>query len=203
MDLLSLTKLTAMVGIAYLLGAVPFGLILVKLLKGMDLRQIGSGNIGATNARRAGGWPLGLATLCLDVLKGALPVYLAGAVSSPSTAPLAMGLTALAACCGHLFPVYLKFKTGGKGVATAAGCFAIISPVSLLIAFAVFLLLAALSNRVSAGSMAAAASLPIAVFLIEQTGLVSGFAGVIALLIIFRHKDNIQRLRAGTEPPIR
>ena len=203
MDALSLTKLAAMVGIAYLLGAIPFGLIMIKWVKGMDLRQIGSGNIGATNAGRAGGWPLGLATLCLDVLKGALPVYLSVAAFSPSTALPAMGLTALGACCGHLFPVYLKFKTGGKGVATAAGCFAIISPVSLLIAFTVFLVLALLSNRVSVGSMAAAASLPIAVFLIEKTWLLGGFAGVIALLIIIRHKDNIQRLRAGTEPTIR
>jgi len=202
MDMFCLTKLAGLVVIAYLLGAVPFGLILVKLLKGMDLRRIGSGNIGATNARRAGGWPLGLATLCLDVLKGALPVYFSGVVFSPSTAPLAMGLTALGACCGHLFPIYLKFKTGGKGVATAAGCFAVISPIALLIAVIVFLLLAALSNRVCVGSMAAAASLPIAVFLIEKTWLLGGFAGVIALLIIIRHKDNIQRLRAGTEPTI-
>lgn len=198
-----MTKLAGLVGFAYLLGAVPFGLILVKTLKGTDLRQIGSGNIGATNARRAGGWPLGLATLCLDVLKGALPVYLAGAIFSAAAVPLAMGLTALGACCGHLFPIYLKFKTGGKGVATAAGCFAVISPVSLSIAFAVFMLLAVLSKRVSIGSMAAAVSLPIAVMLVENAWLITGSAAVIALLIILRHKDNIQRLQAGTEPTIR
>lgn len=203
MDFICLTKLAGIVGIAYLLGAVPFGLILVKTLKGTDLRQTGSGNIGATNARRAGGWPLGLATLCLDVFKGALPVYLAGAVFSEPHALPAMGLTAIGACCGHLFPIYLKFKTGGKGVATAAGSFAVISPISLLIAFAVFMLLALLSNRVSVGSMAAAVSLPIAVMLVENAWGLAGCAGVIALLIIIRHKDNIQRLRAGTEPPIR
>ena len=203
MDFIYLTTLAGMVGIAYLLGAVPFGLILVKLLKGMDLRRIGSGNIGATNARRAGGWPLGLATLAMDVLKGALPVYFSGAMAAPSTAPLAMGLTALGACCGHLFPVYLKFKTGGKGVATAAGCFAVISPIALLVALAVFLLLAAISNRVSVGSMAAAVSLPIAVLSVEKAGLLAGCAGIIALMIIIRHKENIKRLLAGTEPTIR
>ena len=188
---------------AYLLGAVPFGLILIKWFKSVDLRKIGSGNIGATNARRAGGWPLGLASLCLDVFKGALPVYLAGTFSPDSGHSLAVSLVAISAFLGHLFPVYLKFQTGGKGVATAAGCFAVISPLSLLIAFGVFILLAALSNKVSVGSIAAAISLPLAVLLLEKDWVLIGGAVFICLLIIIRHKDNIRRLLSGTEPTIR
>jgi len=191
---------------AYLLGAVPFGLILVKWLKSVDLRQTGSGNIGATNAGRTGGWPLGLLTLVLDVSKGALPVYLS-ALAFPESAGtarfLAVALTAVGAFSGHLFPIYLKFKTGGKGVATAAGCFFVISPVSLIISSVVFIIVTALSKRVSVGSMAAAASLPLAVLWIEQVWITVGCATVIALLIIIRHRDNIRRLRAGTEPTIR
>lgn len=203
MEWIQLAKLAGLIGCAYLLGAVPFGLILVKTVKGLDLRQIGSGNIGATNARRAGGWPLGLATLCLDILKGAAPVYLSGMAFPETAHSLALSLAAISAFCGHLFPVYLKFKTGGKGVATAAGGFAVISPVSLLVALAVFIGLAALSNRVSVGSVTAAVSLPLAVLLIEKDWLLGGCAAIIALLIIIRHKDNIQRLLAGTEPFIR
>ncbi len=191
---------------AYLLGAIPFGLLLVKWFKSVDLRQTGSGNIGATNAGRAGGWPLGLFTLLFDVLKGAMPVYLAGIIFPASTGTthfLALALTAVGAFCGHLFPVYLKFKTGGKGVAAAAGSFAVISPVSLIISLTVFIICAALSNRVSPGSIAAAVSLPVAVFFIEQIWVLVGCAAFIALMVIIRHRDNIQRLCAGTEPTIR
>jgi glycerol-3-phosphate acyltransferase PlsY len=203
MQVPQLLSLAGLLIFAYLLGAVPFGLILVRRFKSVDLREIGSGNIGATNARRAGGWPLGLATLCLDIVKGGLPVYLAGVIFAGATNSLAVSLTAAAAFCGHLFPVYLKFKTGGKGVATAAGCFAVISPASLLIALGIFLLLAVLSNKVSVGSIAAAVSLPLAVLLLERDWLLIGCAAAIALMILLRHKDNIRRLIAGTEPSLR
>ena len=188
---------------AYLLGAVPFGLILIKWFKSVDLRKIGSGNIGATNARRAGGWSLGLITLCLDVLKGVLPVYLAGAFFPDTGNSLAVSISAIGAFLGHLFPVYLKFQTGGKGVATAAGCFAVIAPISLLIALAAFIILAALSNKVSVGSITAAISLPLAMLLLEKDWMLIGGAAFICLLIIIRHKDNIRRLLSGTEPTIR
>jgi glycerol-3-phosphate acyltransferase PlsY len=113
-----------------------------------------------------------------------------------------MALSAISAFCGHLFPVYLKFKTGGKGVATAAGCFAVISPVVLVIALAAFFITAGISKRVSAGSLAAAATLPISVFWINQSPAIIGCTLFISLAIIIRHKDNIKRLLAGTEPKI-
>lgn len=206
MQEIQILTLSGLLIFAYLLGAVPFGLILVRWTRSVDIRQIGSGNIGATNARRAAGWPVGLATLFLDGLKGALPVWLAGLAFSASAGlihPLALAAAALSAFCGHLFPVYLKFKTGGKGVAIAAGCFAVISPFSLFIAAGVFFLAAALANRVSVGSLAAAAALPPAVFLLEQSWLLGGCAALIALLTIIRHKANIRRILSGCEPPFR
>jgi glycerol-3-phosphate acyltransferase PlsY len=191
---------------AYLIGSIPFGLVFTKIFTSQDLRKIGSGNIGATNAKRAGGWSLGLATLACDVLKGTIPVLIASAVSSGNANGLKevwVALTALSAFCGHLFPVYLKFKTGGKGVATAGGCFAVISPIALAISIAAFLIAAVISNRVSAGSLAAATTLPISVFWLNPSPATFGCTLLISIAIIFRHKDNIKRLIAGTEPTIR
>ncbi|MFO7838480.1 MAG: glycerol-3-phosphate 1-O-acyltransferase PlsY [Desulfosalsimonadaceae bacterium] len=199
-------KLTGILIFSYLLGSIPFGLLLVKWIKSVDLRRAGSGNIGATNALRTGGRALGLATLLLDGSKGALPVYLAGVVCPASAGlihPLAMGGAAVCAFCGHLFPLYLGCRASGKGVATAAGCFLLISPLSLLTALLLFLTAAALTRRVSPGSLAAAAALPPAVLLIEKSWILAGAAAVIAVLIIVRHKDNIRRLLAGHEPPFR
>lgn len=190
---------------AYLLGSIPFGLVLVKTFKSVDLRKIGSGNIGATNAGRAGGWMLGLATLACDVLKGAIPVYLAGlllASAGRDTREIWASLVAILAFSGHLFPLYLKFKTGGKGVATATGCIGVLSPVGLVIAFAAFILVAGFSRRVSAGSLAAAVMLPVGVFLTNRSLILTGCALIISLLIIIRHQDNIKRLASGTEPGI-
>ncbi len=191
---------------AYLLGSVPFGLIFTKMLTSKDLRKTGSGNIGATNAARTGGWILGLATLVCDILKGALPVLIASAISAKNgngPEEIRMALTAIAAVCGHLFPVYLKFKTGGKGVATAAGCFAVFAPAALGIAVGAFFFTALVSKRVSAGSLAAALCLPVNVLWFNQSLIFFGCAVVISLAIIFRHKDNIRRLFAGTEPKFR
>jgi glycerol-3-phosphate acyltransferase PlsY len=190
---------------AYLLGSIPFGLILAMIFKSVDLRKIGSGNIGATNARRAGGWGLGIATLICDVLKGVIPVAIAGMMTAETevlTGKIWMAATAICAVSGHLFPVYLKFKTGGKGVATAAGCFAVISPLALFVSLAAFLLAAGIFNRVSAGSLAAAAVLPLGVFWTSHSFVMAGCALIISGAIIIRHKDNIKRLRDGTEPPI-
>ena len=187
---------------SYLLGSIPFGLLFTKILTSKDLRKTGSGNIGATNAARTGGWTLGLATLACDILKGAMPVLIASKIS-PGNEEISMALTAIAAVCGHLFPVYLKFKTGGKGVATAAGCFAVFAPAALGIAVGAFFFTALISKRVSAGSMAAALCLPVSVLWINQSLIFFGCAVVISLAIIFRHKDNIRRLFAGTEPKFR
>jgi len=190
---------------AYLIGSIPFGLILAGTFKSVDLRKIGSGNIGATNARRAGGWGLGIATLACDALKGAIPVVIAGMMNAGSgrlTGEIWISATAICAVSGHLFPIYLKFKTGGKGVATAAGCFAVISPIALAVSLAVFFLAARISNRVSAGSIAAAAVLPLGVFWTSHSLVTAGCALIISGAIIIRHKDNIRRLRKGSEPPI-
>lgn len=191
---------------AYLLGSVPFGLVFARFFKKQDLRRTGSGNIGATNALRAGGWRLGLATLAGDVLKGAIPAFAAMLLCPdhpPGQEAVWTGLAALSAFFGHLFPVYLKFSAGGKGVATAAGGFSVISPSALAVCLAAFFLGAGISRRVSAGSLAAAGILPGAVFFFTRDGFLSGCALVTALLVIFRHRDNIRRLRSGTEPEIR
>jgi glycerol-3-phosphate acyltransferase PlsY len=191
---------------AYLLGSAPSGLILVKMTTSLDLREVGSGNIGATNARRAGGWPLGIATLICDVLKGAIPVALAGWMMNSGaggvTRDLWMAAAALCAFFGHLFPVYLKFKTGGKGVATAAGCFAVLSPAALGIAVTAFILVTGFSRRVSAGSLSAAGLLPIAVAWIEGPYIAFWCALIISVMVIRRHQANIRRLLMGLEPPL-
>jgi acyl phosphate:glycerol-3-phosphate acyltransferase len=189
---------------AYLLGSAPFGLILVKLFKSADIRDIGSGNIGATNVWRAAGWGLAVATLACDVLKGAVPVYIAVHLAGADMAcnDIWVSLTALSAFCGHLFPVYLKFKTGGKGVATAAGCFAILSWPALLIALLVFVFALIISKRVSMGSLAAAAVLPLGVIWAQESMVLTGCALVISALVLYRHRDNILRLISGAEPPL-
>jgi acyl phosphate:glycerol-3-phosphate acyltransferase len=189
---------------AYLLGSIPFGLILVKRFKSEDIREIGSGNIGATNVRRAAGWGLAVITLACDFLKGAVPVYVAGLLVSAGMPckEIWVSLAALSAFCGHLFPVYLKFKTGGKGVATAAGCFAVLSWPALAISLLVFTAAVILSKRVSMGSLSAAAVLPAGVMWAQRSLVLTGCALIISALVLYRHRDNIRRLIAGDEPPL-
>jgi acyl phosphate:glycerol-3-phosphate acyltransferase len=190
--------------LAYLLGSVPWGLILTRMFTTVDIRRQGSGNIGANNVRRVAGTPLGLLTLAGDLLKGAAPVYLALRLSGldPILKAGFVSVVALAAFVGHLFPLYLKLKGGGKGVATAAGCFLVISPVSILAALVVFLLIVCWSRRVSAGSLSAAVALPVAVWWSLRSPVYSGCALLMAVLIVLRHKDNIRRLIIGSEPAI-
>lgn len=190
--------------LAYLLGSVPWGLILTRMFTTVDIRRQGSGNIGANNVRRVAGTPLGLLTLAGDLLKGAAPVYLAVRLSGldPILKAGFVSVVALAAFVGHLFPLYLKLKGGGKGVATAAGCFLVISPVSILAALVVFLLIVCWSRRVSAGSLSAAVALPVAVWWSLRSPVYSGCALLMAVLIVLRHKDNIRRLIIGSEPVI-
>lgn len=189
---------------AYLLGSIPCGLVLTRLFTSVDIRQQGSGNIGATNVRRVAGPTLGALTLVGDVLKGAFPVWLAVTIAAPNEiwGEIYISLVALAAFSGHLYPVYMKFKNGGKGVATAGGCFAVISPVTCVVVILVFIMFVCWSNRVSAASLAAAAVLPVAVWKATGSGVITGCAVVTAIFIYFRHLDNIKRLLAGTEPTI-
>ena len=186
---------------AYLFGAIPFGLLLAKYFHKTDLRLVGSGNIGATNARRVGGWKLGLATLVLDAAKGAIPTGIALVLLGKDGhgAHAAVCMVAFASFAGHLYPVYLGFSTGGKGVSTAAGCFMVLSPWALASAIAVFIVVAALGRRVSAASLAAAAALPAAVFLAENAVILTAGAAVFSVAVIWSHRENIARLLNGTE----
>jgi len=189
---------------AYLLGSIPWGLILTRLFTPINIRQVGSGNIGATNVARMAGPRLGVLTLAGDILKGAFPVWLAVSMTTPNEVwgDLYIALVAFAAFTGHLYPVYMKFKNGGKGVATAAGCFGVISPVALVILILVFIMFVCLSNRVSLASLAAAAVLPVAIWKATGSEVMLGYAIITTLFIYFRHADNIKRLLTGAEPAI-
>jgi glycerol-3-phosphate acyltransferase PlsY len=187
---------------AYLLGSIPWGLIFARIFAKVDIRLKGSGNIGATNVTRQVGVIPGLLTLAGDILKGALPVYLALAAFGPvnDVGDIYVSAVALAAFLGHLYPIFLKFQDGGKGVATAAGCFAVVSPAAVLAAFAVFILMLLAARRVSVGSLAAAAALPIALWITTGSAAMIAAGGILALFIFVRHRDNLKRLAAGKEP---
>ena len=191
----ALVVIVAIVG-SYLIGAIPFGLLIASKWAGVDVRAAGSGNIGATNVARTAGKGLGLATLGIDVLKGATPVLVADYALG-----LPIGIVAVvgyAAVLGHVFPVYLKFR-GGKGVATALGVFVAITPAATGVAGVVFLGVFALLRVVSAGSLAAAVTLVVAVYLVDGRSAILILAVSIGLLIIVRHAENITRLVRGAE----
>lgn len=211
--------------VAYLLGSIPFGYVLVRFFRGHDIRESGSGNIGATNVARAGGMGLAVATLLLDAGKGFLAVVVSGLLFlpelvgwaqlfadtqmlNPSGPPLpphvatGMFVGGLFAILGHMFPVWLRFK-GGKGVATGIGAFGPIAPGAALISLIVFVATVAISKRVSAGSMAGAAVFPF----VTRFGVVDAnpntvflITGLAAVLIIVKHHENLRRLFTGTEP---
>lgn len=190
---------------AYLLGAVPWGLVLTRLYGHNDIRKMGSGNIGATNVKRVAGNRLAAATLTGDILKGVIPVWLAASIPAVAAVwadPYA-ALVALMAFSGHLYPVYLRFKNGGKGVATAAGCFLVLAPPAVIGACMIFILVVWITNRVSAGSLAGAAALPVAVWMNTRSPAITGCAVMVSCLIYLRHKDNIKRLLSGKEPVFR
>lgn len=182
---------------AYLIGGIPFGYLLVRLKTGRDVRDMGSGNIGATNVLRTSGRGAGVATLLLDMAKGYCAVWLAAWLSDGSA--LWMSAAALGVVLGHAFPVFLKFK-GGKAVASFTGAFAYLTPLPLLATAIVFAVTVAVSRHISLGSVLGALTFPLAVYLIahpEPEVLVAALLG--GLLIVWRHRSNIERLRAGTE----
>lgn len=189
---------TLLVALGYVLGSIPTGLLVARWQRGVDIRRHGSGNIGMTNVLRAVGKGAAALTLVGDLAKGLLPVLLARAWL---TSPWAIGLVALAAVIGHLFPVFAGFH-GGKGVATTLGASLPLLPGPLLIAFLVFVTCVALRRQVSLGSLAAAAALPIAAFAWGSPAAYVLYALMAATLIWYRHRGNIQRLLAGTEPTI-
>lgn len=180
----------AVLGVSYLLGAIPFGLLIGRAV-GVDPREAGSGNIGATNVARTAGTRWGLLTLALDFLKGAAaPV---AAVFMAPQLPWLAPAAGLAALLGHVFPAYLGFK-GGKGVATAAGAFAALAPLPFGLALASFGVTAGLTRTVALGSLVSAVVLVVACLALGAPALVSGLAGVAAALIFVRHASNIRRL---------
>ena len=191
--------------IAYILGSIPTSYIMGKLIKGIDIRDFGSGNVGATNALRILGTKVGVFTLIIDIGKGFLAVNIARMIISEPT-DLILILTGLFAIIGHIFTIFLKFK-GGKGVATSAGVFIALVPVPVALAFFVFVFTVWLSKFVSLGSILAALTLFVSELIIniwisfaELEFLI--FTFIIALFIIIRHKANIQRLIDGNENKI-
>jgi glycerol-3-phosphate acyltransferase PlsY len=183
--------------VAYLLGAIPFGYLLVKLKTGADVRSAGSGNIGATNVLRTTGRAAGVATLLLDIAKGYLAVWIAARLTEQD--PLWMAAAALAVMAGHAYPVFLKFK-GGKAVASFVGAFLYITPVALGATLIVFVATVAWTRYISMGSIVGAATFPLAVWLLQKPPLPVLAASVLAgVFIIYKHSSNIRRLREGSE----
>jgi len=183
------------VALAYLVGSIPFGLILSKLFAKRDIRSAGSGNIGATNVMRVLGKKLGVLTLMFDILKGALFVILAEVVTHSE---IWASLAGLAAFLGHLYPIYLKFR-GGKGVATSVGIFLFLAPYALLVDIVIFLLVVYQTRYVSLGSIIAAALLPVILLVFSYSYVYVILAVIMGGFIILRHRDNIQRLKQGRE----
>lgn len=186
----------------YLLGSIPFGLILAKLFGGKDVRQHGSGNIGATNVSRVVGPLPGILTLLLDAGKGAAAVWFAGKFTDHAATAMMFG--GLAALLGHCFPVWLRFR-GGKGVATALGVYIGLCPLAALAAFGVFVLALAFWRYVSLASLSAAAAMPLLIYFLWAPGhappLVITLGTLFAAALLFyKHDANLQRLVDGTEP---
>ncbi len=207
--------------LSYLLGSIPFGYLLVRIFRGQDVRQTGSGNIGATNVARTGSKGLAIATLLLDALKGYVAVAIAfrlnGACCGPGPigtmadtnsalgalemAYVAAAVAAFCAIVGHMFPIWLRFR-GGKGVATAVGAFVVIAPRAVLLVLLFFVIVVAITRYVSLGSMAGAAVFPFAAWWLNRFTRTPGVMFLIvasSLLVIIRHQDNVRRLLAGTE----
>jgi glycerol-3-phosphate acyltransferase PlsY len=187
---------------SYLLGSIPFGILVAKLFGAADVRRSGSGNIGATNVARTVGPLAGILTLLLDAAKGSAAVWLAARWMGGEA--LAMVLAGLFAMLGHCFPIWLRFR-GGKGVATAAGVFLALCPAAVLTAFILFLLVFAFFRYVSLASIAAAAALPLLIYLLwaphfapPQSVTLTSLG--IAALVIYQHRGNIRRLARGEEP---
>jgi acyl phosphate:glycerol-3-phosphate acyltransferase len=187
---------------AYLLGSIPFGLLLARLFGGGDVRKAGSGNIGATNVARVVGPLAGILTLVFDTAKGAAAVWLSGRVTNESATW--MMVAGFAVLLGHCFPVWLKFR-GGKGVATALGVFLVLCPLAAVSALLLFLICVAYWRYVSLGSVAAAAAMPLLTYFLWAPHhappiIIDAGTLAIALLVIYKHDGNLQRLVEGTEP---
>ncbi len=217
------TKAVLAIVFSYLIGSIPVGLIVARIAGGIDIREHGSGNIGLTNVIRTLGWGPGLITGLLDFLKGYIPVYVAMAGFSPQDfgglSSIYETIVIIVAACvmlGNLYPVYLLFR-GGKGVATALGVLSALMGVYIFIPLAIFGLFLFLFRFVSLGSIMAAISVPLTILLLSKKvpfvartpdsssamGILMAFAWITAILIVWRHRLNIGRILAGTEPRVR
>jgi glycerol-3-phosphate acyltransferase PlsY len=183
--------------IAFVVGGIPFGYLLVRLKTGRDVRSMGSGNIGATNVLRTTGRAIAIVTLLLDIGKGFFAVWLAARLAADS--PFWMSAAALAVILGHAYPVFLKFH-GGKAVASFIGAFLYLAPVAMLSILVIFVMVVAATRHISLGSIIAAGTFPLAVWIIQHppepiliTALIAG------AFIVHRHRANIERIRAGNE----
>jgi glycerol-3-phosphate acyltransferase PlsY len=180
---------------AYLIGSIPFALLLARRWGAADLRRVGSGNLGATNVLRASGVAPGVLVAVLDIAKGAASVMLAVWLSAHPAVPAVAGLAAIV---GHIYPVWLQFR-GGKGVATACGVFSVLTPLAILLAVAVFVAVVWVTKYVSLGSMVATMALPLIAYAMGSPDPAVAAAFVAAAIIAFRHRSNLVRLRMGTE----
>ena len=191
-------RLLLVVFVAYLIGSVPFGYLIVRGKIGADIRQTGSGGTGATNVSRRAGKAAGVVTLVLDALKGGAAVVIAEMLTRSDWMVAA---AAVAVIVGHIFPVWLGFR-GGKGVATGAGVFLVLAPVAVLCAGVVFLAIVVATRYVSLGSTVGAAMIPVFVWLMSDSRPLLIAAVLGALLIVFAHRGNIGRLARGNEAQI-
>jgi glycerol-3-phosphate acyltransferase PlsY len=198
----------AIAGIAaYFIGGIPFSYIAGRMARGIDLRQHGSGNLGASNTYRILGGRIALVVLALDIAKGLVPVLVASRFDPTGGAPVHALAAAAGAILGHLFSPYLGFS-GGKGIATSAGAFAGLAPLAFAAAFAVFALVFAARRIVSLASLSAAVTLPVAVFVLGRLGVTRVHPSVlwvtvgVMLAVVVKHRANIRRLAAGTEPAL-
>jgi len=198
-------RLVLVVIIAYLIGSIPFGYLIVRATGGGDVRETGSGGTGATNVSRRAGKAAGIFTLILDAAKGALAVVVAKSIFNGDSTDWLISAAAIAVILGHIFPVWLRLH-GGKGVATGAGALVLLAPMAILAAAVIFGAVVALTKFVSLGSILAALTITLFVWLFAQPEiyvtplLTSAVLG--ALLIVFAHRENIKRLLRGTEPRI-
>jgi glycerol-3-phosphate acyltransferase PlsY len=192
------TAISLLTLLAYLIGSVPFGLLLART-KGQDIRKLGSGNIGATNVLRTLGKPLGITCFVLDVLKGVLPALFFPIIGKLSADFPGIGiLFGAAAILGHNFPVFLKFK-GGKGVATSAGVLLGVAPLAVVIGLLTWVIVFYVSGYVSLGSIIASLAVAVTAWIAGYSAVTASALTLLGALSVWRHRSNIQRLRAGTE----
>ena len=188
-------NLAVVLALAYLLGSIPFSFLVARFFGVPDVREVGSGNVGATNVMRSAGKPAGILAFALDASKGAIAALAAQRLAS---GPILPPLAAAAAVLGHMFPVWLGFR-GGKGVATGAGAFLPLAPLATAVAISAFVLTALATRYVSLGSVVGTLTLAAAAFLTGAHPAVAWSATVIGALVVFKHRANLERIVRGTE----